>query len=103
LSDCEADLRNLATYIENSLRADKSLIDTGWAWADLGDCLALIGQVEDARRAYLSFISKAELKSPERTLNVLKDIAMKLKDSSDPGAARLQVAIETLERGIVAL
>ena len=102
LRELEPQIRELATHIEISLRADKSLSDSGWAWADLGDCMALLGNPEEARRAYSSFISKAEIKSPERTLDVLKEIASKLKESADPDAPRLQAAIDVLQSGLAA-
>jgi predicted RNA polymerase sigma factor len=97
LSGLEPQIRKLATYIKTTLDADKSLSDQGWAWADLGDCLALLGNPEEARKAYLTFIAKAEIKSPERTLDILKEIAAKLKESADPDASRLQDAIDVLE------
>jgi len=102
LRELEPQLRELAAHIQTNLRADKSLSDSGWAWADLGDCMALLGNPEEARKAYSSFISKAEIKSPERTLDVLKEIASKLKESADPDAPRLQAAIDVLHSGLAA-
>jgi tetratricopeptide (TPR) repeat protein len=102
LRELEPQLRELAAHVETNLRADKSLSDSGWAWADLGDCMALLGKPEEARKAYSSFISKAEIKSPERTLDVLKEIASKLKESADPDAPRLQAAIDILQSGLAA-
>jgi predicted RNA polymerase sigma factor len=102
LRELEPQLRELAAHIETSLIADKSLSDSGWAWADLGDCMALLGKPEDARKAYLSFISKAEIRSPERTLDVLKEIASRLNESADPDAPRLQAAIDILQSGLAA-
>jgi len=90
----------LAARIDANLRANKSLNDSGWAWADLGDCLALLGDVDAARRAYTTFIAKAANQSPERTLNVLKDIAAKLKQAGDPDAPRLREAIAALQSGL---
>lgn len=97
LRELEPQIRSLAALIETNLRMDKTLSDSGWAWADLGDCLALLGNTDDARKAYASFIAKAEIKSPERTLDVLKEISIKLKQSEDPDATRLQAAIDVLE------
>ena len=96
----EPQIQALATHIKSSLEADKSLSDQGWAWADLGDCLALLGNIEEAGKAYWTFIAKAEIKSPERTLDVLKEIAAKLEASADPDAGRLQKAVELLESGL---
>lgn len=102
IEELEPQIRELAAHIGTVLHADKSLSDSGWAWADLGDCLALLGNPEEARTAYSSFISKAEIKSPERTLDVLKEIASKLKESADPDAQRLQAAIDVLQIGLTA-
>jgi len=100
LRDFEPQLHELAVHLDTNLRADKSFSDSGWAWADLGDCLALLGKPDEAREAYLSFISKAEIKSPERTLDVLKEIALRLEELADPDAPRLRAAINILESGI---
>jgi tetratricopeptide (TPR) repeat protein len=102
LRSLEPRIRALADFIDASLRADKSLSDRGWAWADLGDCLALLGRTEEAGRAYATFIAKAETKSPERTLDVLKEIAAKLQSKGDPDAPRLVAAIDALQAMLVA-
>ena len=101
LRSLEAKIQTLANFIETSLRADKSLSDRGWAWADLGDCLALLGRTEEASRAYATFIAKAEIKSPERTLDVLNEIASKLQSKGDPDAPRLATAIDALKARLV--
>ena len=98
LGKLEREITELATQIENSLRSDQSMSDSGWAWADFGDCMALLGDTEKARLAYKTFISKAEIKSPERTLDILKDIASKLKILEDPDVQRLQSAIDILKK-----
>ncbi len=97
LRSLEARIQTLADSIDTSLRADKRLSDQGWAWADFGDCLALLGRTEEAGRAYATFIAKAEIKSPERTLDVLNEIALKLKSNGDPDAPRLASAIDALK------
>jgi tetratricopeptide (TPR) repeat protein len=102
LQDLESRIDELASHIDASLRADKVLSDKGWAWADLGDCLALLGRQEEARRAYSTFIAKAEIKSPQRTLAVLRQIASSLRASGDPDAERLQSAVTVLESGLAA-
>ena len=102
LRELDPQLRELATQIEINLRRDKSLNDSGWAWADLGDCLALLGNLEEARKAYSSFISKSEIKSPGRTLEILKEIASKLEKAADPDASRLQNAITILQSELAA-
>lgn len=102
LRSLEARILTLAGFIETSLRADKSLSDRGWAWADLGDCLALLGRTEEASRAYATFIAKAEIKSPERTLDVLNEIASKLQAKGDPDVPRLSMAIDVLKERLIA-
>jgi tetratricopeptide (TPR) repeat protein len=102
LRSLETKIQMLADFIDTSLRADKSLSDRGWAWADLGDCLALLGRTEEAGRAYATFIAKAEIKSPERTLDVLKEIATKLQAQGDPDAPRLAAAIHVLQDRLTA-
>ncbi len=97
LSELEPQIEAMARVIEGSLRTNQSLSNSGWAWADLGDCLALLGRTDEGARAYATFIAKAEIKSPERTLDVLKLIASKLQERHDPGAVRLQAAIVALE------
>jgi tetratricopeptide (TPR) repeat protein len=94
-------IQTLAKFIEASLRDDKSLSDRGWAWADLGDCLALLGRTDEASRAYATFVAKAEIKSPERTLDVSRTIAVELESRGDPDAARLMAAIGALEARLV--
>jgi tetratricopeptide (TPR) repeat protein len=101
LQSLEPDLDRLARVITDALNADQSLSDSGWAWADLGDCLALLGRTAEAARAYATFVAKAEIKSPERTLDVLRQIASKLRERSDPGVVRLQSAIDVLETRLV--
>jgi len=101
LRSYQSRIAGLADFIEASLRDDKALSDRGWAWADLGDCLALLDRTSDATKAYATFIAKAEIKSPERTLDVLKKIASKLHSNKDPDASRLARAIEALRAGMV--
>ena len=96
LSATEPRLRALATLIEKQMQDSSATSDSGWAWADLGDCLALLDDREGARRAYAMFISRAESKSPQRTLEVLQTIASKLRELRDPDVARLESAIEML-------
>jgi tetratricopeptide (TPR) repeat protein len=100
LRDLEPRITELAVLLEASLRNNQELSDSGWAWADLGDCMALLGRLDDARRAYSTFIAKAEIKSPERTLDLLRNIAFRLEDAADPDAPRLQAAVAVLQSGL---
>ena len=101
LQSLEPEIGRLAGAITDALNNDQSLSDSGWVWADLGDCLALLGRIDEAVRAYATFIARAEIKSPERTLDVLRQIAPRLRERSDPGAARFQSAIDALEGRLV--
>ena len=87
----------LAHHIQQSLRDDKSLGDGGWIYADLGDCLALLGRADEAGRAYATFIAKADVKLPERALDVLRDVAQALRRAGDADVARVDLAIQTLK------
>jgi tetratricopeptide (TPR) repeat protein len=102
LHDLEPRINELASYIGANLRAGKILSDKGWAWADLGDCMALLGRQDEARQAYSTFIAKAEIKSPERTLDVLREIASSLQAAGDPDAQRLHSALHALQSGLAA-
>jgi tetratricopeptide (TPR) repeat protein len=104
LRELEPQIRHLADIIDRQLRdatRGGGDGDGGWAWADLGDCLALLDDVDAARRAYATFIAKAETKAPERTLQVLKEIEASLRHSGDPDAGRLDSAIDFFERQLV--
>ncbi|MCX6876524.1 MAG: caspase family protein [Verrucomicrobia bacterium] len=103
LHELEPQIQELATLIKTSLDSDQSLSDSGWAWADLGDCMALLGNLDEARTAYSSFMSKAEIRSPDRALEVLNDIAKKLKESGDPDSRRLEDAIDLLKSALMSL
>lgn len=102
LQDQQPRIEGLAHLIEEHLRADKIPSDSGWALADLGDCMALLGRIDEARHAYSEYISKAEIKSSERTLDVLRELAFHLQASSDPDAPRLQAAIDALQSSLAA-
>ncbi len=97
LQQREPRIAALAEQIHAALQADQKLSNNGWAWADLGDCLALLGRSSESADAYSTFVEKAEIKSPERTLDVLMQIATKLRQRNDPGAARVEAAVATLQ------
>jgi tetratricopeptide (TPR) repeat protein len=96
LADVTPQINALAIHIQESLQDDKSLGDGGWIYADLGDCLALLGRPGEAGRAYATFIAKAGVKLPERALDVLKQVAHALRRAGDADVARVDLAIETL-------
>ncbi len=97
LEDLRENLKKLVNVIEATLRANPSASDSGWLWADLGDSLALLGDMDPAQRAYVAFLNKSGTKSPERTLDVLRSIAAKLKETGSADASQLDAAIRFLE------
>lgn len=97
LAELKPTVQTLADLIEKSLRSDSTLSDSGWAWADLGDCHALLGNLSAAQEAYATFIEKAEIKSPETTLQVLNELAQTMKETNDPDAESVREAAATLQ------
>jgi tetratricopeptide (TPR) repeat protein len=95
LAELEPEIKEIRNHIEDGLRSDRSLSDSGWAWADLGDCFALLGETKKAGDAYATFIAKADSNSPERTLRVLQRIAAKVKDPK--ARRRLREVIGAIE------
>jgi len=87
----------LCKVIDDSLNRSQELSATAWPWADLGDCLALLGRTEESAKAYGQFIAKAETKSPDRALAVLKQIGARLEENHDHSAPRVLAAIATLQ------
>jgi len=96
LAEMTPEISDLAHHIQSSLDDDKSLGDGGWIYADLGDCLALLGRPGEAGRAYATFVAKAGVKLPERALDVLKEVAQALRLKDDADVSRVELAIETL-------
>ena len=95
-------LEELAAHIQRSLDNDQKLGDGGWIYADLGDCLALLGRTAEAAPAYATFVAKAGVKLPDRSLDVLKDVAKALHKSGDADVARIDAAIATLSARLAA-
>jgi tetratricopeptide (TPR) repeat protein len=93
LSDEEKHLRELREVLEEQLRSNEEAADDAWLWADLGDCLLLLGDMDGGERAYQIFLSKAETGSPMTTLNVLQKVASALKDHGDPQASRVSEGV----------
>jgi len=103
LSELESEIRTTAKALSDSLNdpRDQRAADSAWSWADLGDCLTLLGDFDSAERAYTIFIKKASLKSPETTLDVLKSIARAIAHSDEAGAKRVNDAVAFLESQLV--
>lgn len=97
LSDLLPEIKGLASFIEDQLRNDTEMSDSGWAWADLGDCYGLMGDIDQAQVAYSNFIRRAEIKSPETTLKVLNDLADRLKEFDDPDASKVRQTANLLQ------
>lgn len=95
-------LQELAQHIQQSLDDNQALGDGGWIYADLGDCLALLGRTAEAERAYATFVAKAGVKLPERSIDVLKEVAKALHRSGDGDVERVDSAIETLSARLAA-
>jgi tetratricopeptide (TPR) repeat protein len=100
LADVRPSLDQLVSHIRAQIKADEAFGESGWAYADLGDCLALLGKPSEALRAYSTFVEKAEIKSPERALDVLRTILATLEDQGDPGATELRSAVSNLESAL---
>ncbi len=70
-----------------------------WAWADQGQFCLLLGDYDDAQRAYQRFLELGDRKS---TLTSVVPVLKKLRDAlvalQDPTAETLQRGIEYLER-----
>jgi tetratricopeptide (TPR) repeat protein len=97
----EPELKSLAEFIENSLTntskvAESNVRDSGWAWADLADCHALLGDLDKAEKFYITFIEKSETKSPKTALDVLNEVAKHLEESGDPDCERVRAAATSL-------
>jgi tetratricopeptide (TPR) repeat protein len=93
LTDEDEHLRELREVLEEQLRSNEEAADDAWLWADLGDCLLLLGDVDGGERAYQIFVSKAETRSPITTLAVLLEVASALKGHGDPQASRVSEGI----------
>lgn len=90
-------IRELADSIRERLKIDAKLSDGGWAWADLGDCRALLGDLDAAAAAYNSFIERSETRSPQTTLKILNELATAMNGNEDPEAGTVYEAAKTLE------
>jgi len=98
LEDLKGNIDALEKLLTEQLGEDQELSDKAWAWADLGDCRALIGDVAAAERAYRTFVDKAKSNAPKATLEVLGNIAAKLDETHDPKAAAIRASLNSLEQ-----
>jgi tetratricopeptide (TPR) repeat protein len=91
VAEVEARTRMTADQLLSTLTnpATLQLGDDGWAWADLGDCRGLIGELTEATRAYSTFKDKAGSQAPATTLEVLQNIADALAKRGDPDRDRV--------------
>jgi tetratricopeptide (TPR) repeat protein len=98
LAEIEQEISSLEKLLTDQLAKDQELSDSGWAWADLGDCRALLGDVPGAERAYRTFVDKARSNAPNTTLEVLREIVSKLDETRDPRAAAVRTSLSMLEQ-----
>lgn len=98
LAESEQDIRDLESLLSDQLAKNQELGDSGWTWADLGDCRALLGDVSGAERAYRTFIEKSGSNAPNITLEVLRDTLSKLDESLDPRADIVRQSLRALEQ-----
>lgn len=97
LNDLDEEIRRLEALLTGQLAEDQTRSDNAWAWADLGDCRALLGDVAGAEAAYRTFVEKARTNAPNTTLDVLRDIYEKLVQMGDPKAASVSASLQALE------
>ena len=97
LEGLSAGIVHLETLLTRQLSEDQELGDSGWAWADLGDCRALLGDVEGAERAYRTFVEKAGTNAPLATLDILRGILEQLELTKDPKATAVAASLTALE------
>ena len=75
---------------ETSRRLDR------WAWADLGQCRLLLGNLDEARIAYQHFIELSDAASIQSSRNVLLRIKNALQAKNDDCAEVVEVGIKLL-------
>jgi tetratricopeptide (TPR) repeat protein len=98
LAEIEQEISDLEQLLTDQLTKNPELSDSGWAWADLGDCRALLGDVQGAERAYRTFVEKAGSNAPNTTLDVLREIVSKLDETGDPKTAAVCKSLSMLEQ-----
>lgn len=98
MAEVEHEIRSLEKLLTDQLAKNPELSDSGWAWADLGDCRALLGDVSGAERAYRTFVDKARSKAPNSTLEILREILSKLDETGDSRAVAVRESLNALQR-----
>ena len=68
-----------------------------WAFSDVGDCQALLGDRDAALNAYKRFLELSDTEMPSSALDVLREIRQKLPAYSDPRTA-VDAVVEFLEK-----
>ena len=97
LDDLSGDISHLEKLLTRHFSEHQELSDSGWAWADLGDCRALLGDVPGAESAYRTFTEKAGSSAPNATLEVLRQICDKLDQVGDSRAGDVRASLRALE------
>ena len=98
MTDIEPDIRSLEKLLTLQLAKNPELSDSGWAWADLGDCRALLGDLAGAERAYRTFVEKARSNAPNSTLEILREIVSKLDETRDSRTDVVRESLNALQR-----
>jgi tetratricopeptide (TPR) repeat protein len=96
--EVEGRARATADHLDATLRdpATQQLGDGGWAWADLGDCRGLAGELTKATQAYATFKAKASVQAPATALDVLQNLVDELTKRNDPQVGRVTSAMAAL-------
>lgn len=98
LADLQEEAETLERLLNKQLGEDELFADGSWNWADLGDCRALLGDVEGAENAYKRSITKSSTTAPQTTLEVIDTVARALEARSDPGAPGVRGCVESLRQ-----
>jgi len=97
LGQLQDQITRIARFLEKQLQNDATLRGTSWAWADLGDCLALTGNVDGAENAYRrASIDTAPAWALGSTLGVVSEVIEAVRDTDLLAAEKLTSVVETL-------
>lgn len=97
LAEARPALVDLRQTLHERLRTDETAADDPWLWADLGDCLVLLGETAEAIDTYRVFVQRAQLRSPATMLAVLRELSDTLTTRGDPDAEQLAAGVVEVE------
>jgi len=95
-ADQRGKLQAAAAVLEQQVRGGRRR--DRWAWADLGECLLLLGDLERARSAYDEFISLGDTDSIKSARAVLQRLCAVLVESDGEAAVNVDSGLQQLER-----